>query len=344
MPMRITKTLSIIGLSTLLLVGLAACGKKPANTNVADANTNVNQNVNGNVNAEVPDVNANLNTNAAVNENANVNANPDLDSDGLTNDQERVYKTDPLNADTDADGYNDGLEVATGYDPTKIPDEDPKVISQLKPVNTPGVPPPVVRSTPLVAGQSFPYSARKEDGAVTIRLESRVAYSNANYALDFAGGSENKGPALTLDTKNQLLKGTFEKGRVWQAGKNFTKGAHFISTSNSTGTLTVFPAPTPPYSISGNTNGGSDDATAPYANTFVGDFPKSGQYKFELGVTKGQVKMAVENTDLVLNDKVYKEIESIKSQTITADVAEGVHTITITANGLVTWSLRVSKS
>lgn len=340
MPMRISKTLSVLSLSALLLVGLSACGKKVENTNVANTNVSANENANGNVNAEVPDVNANTN----ANENVNVNANPDLDSDGLTNDQERSYKTDPLNADTDGDGYNDGLEVATGYDPTKIPDEDPKVISQLKPVNTPGVPPPVVRSTPLVAGQSFPYSARKEDGQVTIRLESRVAFSNVNFALDFAGGALNKGPVLTLDTKTSVLKGNFEKGRIWQAGKNFTKGAHFISTADSTGTLTAFPAPTPPYSISGNTNGGSEDATATFTNTFVGDFPKSGQYKFELGVTKGQVKMAVENTDLVLNDKVYKEVESIKSQTLTADVAEGVHTITITCNGLANWSLRVSKS
>lgn len=342
--MRLSYTIRIVGLSALLLAGLAACGKAPENTNTVNGNGNENVNASENVNAAVPDVNGNSNENVNATENSNVNANPDLDNDGLTNDQERTYKTDPLNADTDADGYNDGLEVATGYDPTKIPDEDPKVISQLKPVNTPGVPPPVVRSTPLVAGQSFPFSARKEDGAVTIRLESRVAYTNVNYALDFAGGAENKGPTLTLDAaKLQLLKGNFEKGRVWQSGKNFTKGAHFIATANSTGTLTVFPAPTPPYSISGNTEGGSEDVASQYLNTFVADFPKNGQYKFELGVIKGQVKIAVENTDLVLNQKVYKEIESIKSQTITADVAEGVHTISITCNGIASWSLRVSK-
>ena len=336
MPMRLLKTLSFLGLTAALAVGLSACGKPPANTNVAgNQNANENANANENVNATVPDVNANTNE--------NVNANPDLDNDGLTNDQERQHKTDPLNADTDGDGYTDGEEVATGYDPTKIPDEDPKVISQLQPVNTPGVPPPVIRSTPLVVGQAFPFTARKDEGQVTIRLESRVAYSNVNFALDFAGGELNKGPVLTLDTKLSILKGNFDKGRVWQASKNFTKGTHFIATSNSTGTLTAFPAPTPPFSFGGNTNGGSEDATATFANTFVADFPRSGQYKFELGVTKGQVKLAVENTDLVLNEKVYKEVESIKSQTLTADVAEGVHTITITCNGLATWTLRVSK-
>ena len=42
----------------------------------------------------------------------------DPDSDGLKNWQEEVYKTDPRNPDTDSDGYLDGEEVASGYDPT----------------------------------------------------------------------------------------------------------------------------------------------------------------------------------------------------------------------------------
>jgi outer membrane protein OmpA-like peptidoglycan-associated protein len=37
--------------------------------------------------------------------------NPDLDGDGLLNDEERELKTDPLNPDTDGDGLRDGEEV-----------------------------------------------------------------------------------------------------------------------------------------------------------------------------------------------------------------------------------------
>jgi len=44
--------------------------------------------------------------------------NADCDSDGLENWQEAVYHTDPNNPDTDGDGYLDGEEVASGYDPT----------------------------------------------------------------------------------------------------------------------------------------------------------------------------------------------------------------------------------
>ncbi len=347
--MQTWRTLGVISASCVLAVALTACGKPPANTNVVDENANANENVN----AEVPDVNANANENVNADANANgntngsvdanVNGSQDLDDDGLTNDQERLYKTDPLNADTDADGYKDGVEVATGYDPTKLPEEDPKVISQLKPVNTPGLPAPPVRATALKAAQSFPFRATKTDGQVTIRLDSKVAMSIVNFALDFAGGVDNRGPALNLDNRYALLGGTFDKGKVWAAGRDFVKGPHYMSTSNTVGTLTLFPAPTPPFSIDGRGEGGIEDAAAVSMNTFVADFPKSGTYKFEFGVARGKAKIAIENTNLVFKDKVYAEVESIKPVTVTADVAEGLHTITIQGQEFPSWSLRVSK-
>lgn len=43
----------------------------------------------------------------------------DSDQDGLSNDEEALYKTDPLDKDSDDDGYTDGVEVESGYDPRK---------------------------------------------------------------------------------------------------------------------------------------------------------------------------------------------------------------------------------
>ncbi len=61
----------------------------------------------------------------------------DFDKDGLTNLEEKVRGTDPYLVDTDRDGFSDGDEIKTGYDPTKfspgddrdkITFEDPRVV------------------------------------------------------------------------------------------------------------------------------------------------------------------------------------------------------------------------
>lgn len=43
----------------------------------------------------------------------------DADQDGLSNEEEKLYGTDPMNKDTDGDSYSDGVEVESGYDPLK---------------------------------------------------------------------------------------------------------------------------------------------------------------------------------------------------------------------------------
>ena len=52
----------------------------------------------------------------------------DADQDGLTNEEEQLYGTDPQKADTDGDSYSDGAEVRSGYDPLK-PSPGDKIFS-----------------------------------------------------------------------------------------------------------------------------------------------------------------------------------------------------------------------
>jgi len=47
----------------------------------------------------------------------------DSDNDGIPDLSEAYYRTSPFNPDTDGDGYLDGEEVASGFDPTKKDDK-----------------------------------------------------------------------------------------------------------------------------------------------------------------------------------------------------------------------------
>ncbi len=55
----------------------------------------------------------------------------DTDQDGLSDEEEKAYGTDPHKADTDGDGYNDGAEIKSGYDPLK-PAPGDKLVSHKK--------------------------------------------------------------------------------------------------------------------------------------------------------------------------------------------------------------------
>ncbi|HFC76674.1 MAG TPA: hypothetical protein ENJ27_00365 [Candidatus Moranbacteria bacterium] len=70
---------------------------------------------------------------AKNNSNGNKNIFLDTDQDGLSDQEEVVYGTDPKNPDSDGDGYSDGTEVKSGYDPLK-PAPGDKIVDNNKKV------------------------------------------------------------------------------------------------------------------------------------------------------------------------------------------------------------------
>ncbi|MDO8240588.1 MAG: hypothetical protein Q7T51_01190 [Candidatus Moranbacteria bacterium] len=62
----------------------------------------------------------------------------DSDQDGLSDEEEKTYGTNPQVADTDGDGYSDGAEIQSGYNPLK-PAPGDRVTPEIKSINTENV-------------------------------------------------------------------------------------------------------------------------------------------------------------------------------------------------------------
>lgn len=89
-----------------------------------NSNSNLNQNDNENINDssnsndnENSNLNENTNINTNINANVNVKKAADSDIDGLSAAEEIIFGTKVDKPDTDEDGYKDGAEVISGYNP-----------------------------------------------------------------------------------------------------------------------------------------------------------------------------------------------------------------------------------
>jgi hypothetical protein len=56
----------------------------------------------------------------------------DSDQDGLSDEEEKIYGTDPKNSDSDGDSYSDSIEIKNGYDPLKPAPGDKIVAKEEK--------------------------------------------------------------------------------------------------------------------------------------------------------------------------------------------------------------------
>jgi len=105
----------------ITLVGLAVLYKsawsQPAgivnNVNIApieNINTNTDTNIDANVNLDTSD-------SPSPSPSAEALDFSDLDNDGLTGEEEKIFSTNANSPDTDSDGYRDEEEILLGYDP-----------------------------------------------------------------------------------------------------------------------------------------------------------------------------------------------------------------------------------
>jgi hypothetical protein len=138
----------------------------------------------------------------------------DSDQDGLTNQEEQTLGTDPHNADTDGDGYSDGKEVGSGYNPLKAAPGD-KIVPEAAAVTSPSA----TRSNSIaqedssVSDSSASVSQPEAAADSSDILSSDQTPSEDVYSPDPLADlvSDPNNPNLTNETIGQLMQLTTNK-------------------------------------------------------------------------------------------------------------------------------------
>lgn len=130
----------------------------------------------------------------------------DADQDGLTNEEEQLYGTDPQKADTDGDGYSDGAEVRSGYDPLK-PSPGDKILPEKKPSETQETSPQKTPATSEISSQETPNVGGSNEDNLTTQVSQQIA------DILKSSSEENSGKTVSVqDMQNSLQSLLSEHG------------------------------------------------------------------------------------------------------------------------------------
>lgn len=138
----------------------------------------------------------------------------DADQDGLSNDEEKLYGTNPAVKDTDGDGYSDGVEVGSGYDPLK-PAPGDKILQDAAIAQPAPVEDGTDNLTEKVSGEIVSILRNKDESGEEISLED----VNAS-VQKLVSGSVEEIVLPKIDNKDikikKLSKNLTEKKRLEQ--------------------------------------------------------------------------------------------------------------------------------
>lgn len=119
----------------------------------------------------------------------------DSDQDGLSDEEEKAYGTDPNNADSDGDGYSDGAEIMSGYDPLK-PSPGDRVVTEE------------TSSSIIEMQESVTANGEDETGTTTdeVVVEENLTNEVSFQVANMINNSGSEDGSITIDQIDILLE------------------------------------------------------------------------------------------------------------------------------------------
>jgi len=133
----------------------------------------------------------------------------DLDGDGLTNEEEEEYGTSPYKADSDQDGYDDGVEVDAGTNPADPSDH------------------PYMGGWPIDSCRNDLDGEGWEPGVVVEDVAWVDQYGDAVKLHDFCGHGYILNPTTFMDSSTGDVEGAYS---VWEQYKSLGLMIVFVAT------------------------------------------------------------------------------------------------------------------
>jgi len=115
----------------------------------------------------------------------------DSDQDGLSDNEEKVWGTDPANRDTDNDGYSDGAEVESGFNPLKPAPGDKLVEEKVQSAET-------TNNDAGSPSEQTTESSAEENVSLTEEFSSRIS--------NIISSSEENGTEITMENLDEVVQ------------------------------------------------------------------------------------------------------------------------------------------
>lgn len=160
----------------------------------------------------------------------------DSDQDGLSDEEEKTYGTDPQISDTDGDSYSDGAEIKSGYDPLKKSPDDKLVPDMALPASAAAADPDQSNMTKELAHKISAMIEESNQNNEEISIDQVKGLVAESLETQIAGDELPQVPAEAIKVKKQNYGSLSEEKAAAKKKEDFTDyvvGLSYVLSSNS---------------------------------------------------------------------------------------------------------------